>query len=81
MARHVLQRLGHVGMAAVGIRRVKESQAVLVAVEKQVGEPLDAERGLVRVMPAADRSRSHRQSACLDTGAPKRHAVGSAELS
>src|SRR5260370_33651943 len=77
----MLQRLGHVRMAAVGIRGVTESQPVVVTVQEQLGEALNAKRGLVRMMAAAHRSRSHRQAACLDARAPQRNAVRSAEFS
>src|SRR5256884_7335670 len=81
VARHTLQGLGHVWMAAVGIRRVKKPQSMVVTVEKQIGEAFYAERGLVRMMAAADRSRAHRQSAGLDARASEPNGVRSAELS
>ena len=44
VARNVLERFGNVRVAAVGIGRVEETKAVIVAVEEQVGEAFDAER-------------------------------------
>src|ERR1700745_229258 len=66
VAWHMFQGLGYVGMAAVGIRALKESQTGVIAVEKHVGEALNAQRSLVGVVPTADRSRSHGQPACFD---------------
>ena len=77
---HVFQGLGYVRMAAVGIRAIKESQAVVVTVQKQVGQPLNAQRRLVGVVPTADRSSSHGQPACLNARASERNRVRSAKL-
>ena len=45
--RHMLQRLRDMRMAAIRIRRVKETQPVIVAVQQQVRESLDPKRSLV----------------------------------
>jgi len=42
VTRHVLQRFSDVRMAAVGIGGVEKAKAMIVAVEKQVGEAFDA---------------------------------------
>ena len=63
-------------MAAVRIGGVKEAQAVVVAVEQQVGKTLHAQRGLMRMMPAAHGARSHGQPAGGDPGLAKRYRIG-----
>src|SRR3984957_10327961 len=76
----MLERLGGVRMAAVRIGGVKKAQPAVVGVEQQIGQPLHAERGLMRVMPRADGSRAHGKAAGLDAGAAERDRVRSREL-
>ena len=80
VAAKMLERLGHVRMAAVGIGGVEEAQAVVVAVEQQIGEALHAQGSLVRVMSAADRARSHGETAGLDPGLAQHHRIRRREL-
>ena len=42
------QRVGDMGMAAVGIGGIEEAQAMIVAVKEKIGQTLDAERALMR---------------------------------
>jgi hypothetical protein len=79
--RNLLQRFGHVRVAAIRISRIEKAQPVIVTIAKQVGEPLEAERGLVRVVATADRARAHRQPAGLDSRLSQHNCIGSAELS
>ena len=52
VARKLLDRGGNIGVAAVGVGRVEEAQAVVVvAVEQQAGERVRAEPGLVGTPP------------------------------
>src|SRR6266699_3917763 len=81
IARDVLEGLGNVRVAAVGIGRVEETKAVIVTVEEQVGEAFDAERGLVRMVADADGSGPHGEAAGLDAGLAERNGVGGIELS
>ncbi len=68
VARNVFESFGDVRVAAVGIGRVKETQAVVVAVEEQVREPLKAESGLMRMVAGADGAGTHGEAAGLDAG-------------
>ena len=60
---HVLQRVRHMRMAAVGIRGVEKTQSVVVPVLQQARQSLKAQRGLIRVVPRSHRACSHREQA------------------
>ena len=80
VALHVLQCLGNVWMASVGVGGVEESQAVIVSVAQEIGEALNPERRLVRVMSGADGAGAHGQSAGLNARATQSHRVGGREF-
>ena len=67
-------------MAAVGIGGVEETKAVVIAIEEQVGETLDAKRGLMRVVAGADGAGAHGETAGLDAGFAQGDGVGGAEF-
>ena len=68
-------------VAAVRISGVKEAQAMVVAVEEQVRETLDAEGGLMRMVAGADGAGAHGEAAGLDAGLTESHGVSGAEFS
>src|SRR6267143_1355681 len=68
VAGDMLEGFGDVGMAAVGIGGVEEAQALVVAIEEQVGEAFDAKGSLVGLMTATDRAGAHGEAAGLDAG-------------
>ena len=80
VARHVLESLGDVRMASVGVGGVEEAQAVIVSIEQKIGEAFDAERGLMRVMSGADGAGAHGEAAGLDAGVAERDGVGGGEF-
>lgn len=47
IARDVLERLRYMRMAAVSIRRIDKAQAVVVAVQQEIGKLLDPKIALV----------------------------------
>ena len=59
VALHVLERLSDVSMAAVRIGRIKESQPVIVPIEKQIGESFNTERSLIRMVTRANGAGTH----------------------
>jgi len=67
-------------MTAVRIGGIEEAQAMIVAIEEQVGEAFDAEGSLVGMMTAADSASAHGEAAGLDASLAKGHNVGGAEL-
>src|SRR5207244_542841 len=69
-----------VWMAAVGIGGVEEAQAVVVTVEKQVGETLDAQSGLVGMVAGAMGTCAHGEAAGLDASLTEGNGVRSAEF-
>ena len=71
----MLQSFGHVRMAAIGIRSIEKSQALVMTIQQQVREALYAERSLVRVVAATDGSRSHRKTAGADSSAAENNRV------
>src|SRR5580704_738491 len=79
--RNMLESFGNVGMAAVGVGRIEEAQAVVIAVTEKVGKTLDAERGLVRMMTRANGSSAHGKTAGLDAGLAERNSVGRVKFS
>ena len=80
VAWHVLQRFGDVRVASVGVGGIEEAQTVIVAVQKKIGEALDAERGLVRVVSGADGAGAHGEATGLDAGAAESDGVGGGEF-
>src|SRR5207253_2031147 len=80
VARYVLEGLRHMGMAAVGVGGVKKSQAVVVAVEEQIGQTLHAQSSLMRVMSAAHGAGSHREPARGNIGLPEGYGIRRSEL-
>ena len=80
VARKMFERLGHMGMAAVGVGSVEESQAVIVAVEQEIGQTLHAQRGLVGVMSAADRARPHGKTTGGNAGPAENDRIRRAEF-
>jgi hypothetical protein len=76
----MFQRFRHVGMAAVRIRSVEETQALVVAIQKQIREPFNTQRCLVGMMPHSNRAGAHRQPAGLDSSLTQRHGVGRGEF-
>ena len=80
VARDMLEGFGNVRMAAIGISGVEEAQAVIVAVEEQVGKALDAEGSLVGMMTTANGACAHGEPAGLDARLAEGHGVGSAEF-
>jgi hypothetical protein len=80
VARHVLERFGDMGMASVRIGSVEEAQAMVVSVEKEIGEALDAERGLMRMVSGADGAGAHGETAGLDAGAAESDCIGCGEF-
>ena len=80
LARDALQRFRHVGVSAVGIRAVDETESMVIACPEQVRQALDAQLGLVRGVVVADRARAHGQPRRLDTRIAQRYDVRSAEL-
>ena len=57
VARNLLQRFSHMRMTPICIRRIEESQAVVISIQKQPGKALEPELRLVRTTAEADRSR------------------------
>ena len=67
-------------VAPVGIGGIKETQAMIVAIEQQSRQAINAQRGLVRVMTGAHGARTHSQSAGFDPSPSDRDRVVGAEL-
>ena len=80
VARHMLQCLGHVRMASIGVRSVEEVKPVVIPIEQQIGESLDAERGLMGVSSRADGAGAHGEAASFDSGAAEGDGVGGREF-
>src|SRR5712664_3560849 len=80
VARDMLEGFGDVRMAAVGIGGIEEAQAAIVAIEQQIGQAFDAERGLMRMMAHTDSARAHGETAGLDAGLPESYRIGCGEL-
>jgi len=80
IARDVLQGFGDVRVTAVGISGIEEAQAVVVAIEEQIGEAFDAQSSLVGMMTAADSAGAHGEAAGLDAGLSEGYSVCGAEL-
>jgi hypothetical protein len=76
----MLEGFGDVRMAAVAIGGIEEAEAVLVAIQKKLGEALDAESSLMRMMAGADGARAHGEATGLDTGLPQSDVVRRAKL-
>ena len=72
----VLESFGDVRMAAVRIGSVEKAQAVVVTVEQEARQAVDAERGLMRVVAGTDSAGAHGQARSLDAGVPERDSVG-----
>jgi hypothetical protein len=72
----VLQRFGDMGMTAVGIGGIEEAQAVIVSVKQEIGETLNSQSRLVRMMSGADCACPDSETAGLDAGAAQRDRVG-----
>ena len=69
LARDMLQRLGHMRMRAVLVRRIVEADPVVVAPPQEVAKgPGTPKAVLIRVMAAADGSRAARQATGMDPG-------------
>src|SRR5712691_878396 len=67
-------------MAAIGVRGVKETQSMLIAIQEKLRQSLDTQRSLVRVMTGTHRACSHRQPARLNPRLPDGHGICRAEL-
>ena len=67
-------------MTSVGIGGVEEAEALIVAIEKKIGESFDAERGLIGMMAGAYRTGAHGEAAGFDAGAAEGDGVGSGEF-
>ena len=80
VARHMLQRLGDVRMASIGVRSIEEAQPVVVAIEQQIGESFDAKRGLMRMCSRADGAGAHGEAAGFNSGAAESDGVGGGEF-
>src|SRR5256886_13091984 len=80
IGRDVLQGFGDVRVTAVGISGIEEAQAVVVAIEEQIGEAFDAQSSLVGMMTAADSAGAHGEAAGLDAGLSEGYSVCGAEL-
>ena len=65
----MLERIGDMGVAAVGVRCIKKAQAIGVAVLQEGGESGEAEVGLMRLAADADRAGAHGEAGRLDAGA------------
>ena len=76
----MLQCLGHMRMAPIRVRCVKEPQSMLMAIQEQLGKSFDPERGLMRMMTRPHRTRSHGEPARLNPSAPERNSIGGGEL-
>src|ERR1700751_297236 len=76
----MLERFGNVRMASVGVGGVEETEAVVVSVEQEIGEALDAKSSLMRVMSGADRAGAHGEAAGLNAGAAKSDCFGGGEF-
>jgi len=81
VAGDMLEGFGDVRVTAVRVGAVEKTQAMVVAVEEQVGETFDAEGGLMRMMAGTDRASAHGEAACLYAGLAERDGVRSAEFS
>src|SRR5262249_47185207 len=76
LARYRLQRLTNVSVAAVGIRRIPEGDALIVRRAEQLRDPVVAQ--LARLIRTAVRpygSGAHGHAADLDLSRPKKHAI------
>jgi hypothetical protein len=78
---HVLESFADVWMAAVRIGSVEETQALVVAIQEQTREAIDAESALVRGMPGADGAGAHRQATGDDAGAAERDRISGGNFS
>jgi hypothetical protein len=67
-------------VTAVGIGGIEKTQAVIVAIEKQPGEAIDSQCGLVGMVPGTHRTRPHGQPAGLNSTAPQSDRVDGTEL-
>src|SRR5215469_4003957 len=76
----MLEGLGHVGMAAIGVGGVEKTQAMVVTVQQQVGEAFDSQGGLVRMVTASYGSCAHCQSAGSNAGAAEKDCVRGTKL-
>jgi len=76
----VLESFGNVRMTAVGVRGVEKMQALMVAVEQQTGEAVDAEGGLVGVVANTNGAGAHGEATGDDAGVAERNAVGGVEF-
>jgi len=80
IARDMFEGLGDMRVAAVGISRVEEAQAVVVTIEQQVRETLEAEGGLMRMVPDANGAGAYGEAAGLDAGPAEGDGVRGAEF-
>src|SRR4051812_37707899 len=67
-------------MASVSIGGVKEPQALIMTVEQKVRQPLNPQRSLVGMVPAAHRSGSHRKTTRSDASLAQCDRVSGCEL-
>src|SRR5260370_32018501 len=81
IARDMFEGLGDMRVAAVGISRGEEAQAVVVTIEQQVRETLEAEGGLMRMVPDANGAGAYGEAARLDAGLAESDGVRGAEFS
>jgi hypothetical protein len=76
----MFEGFGNVRMAAVRIGGIEEPQAAIVAIEQQIREAFDAERGLMRMVADADRAGTHRKTVGLNAGLAESYRIGRGEL-
>jgi hypothetical protein len=76
----MLEGFGDVRMAAVAIGGIEEAEAVLVAIQKKLGEALDAESSLMRMMAGADGACAHGEATGLDAGLAQSDGIRRAEF-
>src|SRR5215472_11647292 len=80
IALHVLEGVGDMRMASVGIGSVEEAQAMVVSIQQKIREPLHSERGLMRMVIEPDGASAHGETAGLNAGAAERDRIRSCEL-
>jgi hypothetical protein len=76
----LLEGFGDVGMAAIAVGGIEEAEAVVVAIEQETRQSIDAESGLMGMMAGADCAGAHGKAAGLDAGFADSNDVGSAKF-
>ena len=80
VARNMLEGFGDVRMAAITVGGIEEAEALLVTIEEETGEAIDAESGLVGAMAGADRAGAHGEAAGLDASAAESDGISGGEF-